>query len=517
MACAHCGKGGQRQSHLTGGKKPIMKNASIPPYHAFIYKNLPFVFDIQNGVFFRITRSAYRLLQTAEAGDRAGARKGMDEAARELRLLREKGFFPLVAKTFTQSEDDRFIDRLVKMPTNKIDLSLAESCNLACKYCYCRTNQALRKGLMPEDVALRAIDFLMERGGGGKFPSYEVTFFGGEPLLNKPVMKKVIAYLETLVGHSAELHFSLTTNGTLLDDEVIHYIKKYNFGLMISIDGPPHVHDAMRPFRNGRGSFERVARNVKRLMRIRKRVTARVTLTKNCLDMVGIVRFLEDFGFARIGLSSASGTSFGKGRYDLDGDDEKVLEAQSEILRRRFFRRLRSNELPQHDPAAGAIEHLLYRRLVRMRCGVGRGTSAVGIEGKLYPCHRYVGMENYVLGNIWDGIDKEKYRTYLKGYFSTKEKCQECWAVHFCGGTCPWYLSHPDGYFVPPSDEHCDRIRRGLEGAAWVVDKVSSEFPEYYARMAGLTKETESEFLSMFEDGTTVKAPTRSDEAKVCI
>ncbi len=496
-----------------------MKKLSIPSHHAFEHEGVPFVFDVVNRVFFRITRDEYRLLQSGNGLPSPGVRTGARKAADDLSLLRQKGFFPPVVQTLTASEQDEFVESLVEARTNKIQLFLAESCNLACKYCYCGRNDALTKGLMPEDVAMRSVDFLMERSRGHLLPWYQVTFFGGEPLLNKPVMRKVISYLESVVGDSAEVHFSLTTNGTLLDDKVIHYIKKYNFGLMISIDGPPHVHDAMRPFRNGRGSFDRTAQNVKRLMRVRKRVTARVTLTKNCLDLVDIVRFLEDFGFARIALSYSKGTSFGRDEWDLDYDDFDRMEEQSESLLERFFDRLRSNQPTPYNPVAGAIDLLRERRLVAMRCGVGRGTTTVGIDGKLYPCHRYVGMDNYVLGDIWKGIDKERYRTYLKGYLATKEKCDSCWAVHFCGGECPWYLSHPEGYFVPPSDEHCQRIRKGLEGAAWLVDKVSREFPDYYAKKVGLSKETEEEIYSYSsaEEPTPQEAGAAADEHKVCI
>ncbi len=137
------------------------------------------------------------------------------------------------------------------MSTNRIELYLAEACNLRCRYCYVDGNAALNNGLMPWEIARQAIDLVFSRAGDAD--QIHITFFGGEPLLNKPVLRRAMDYSQQLgAERGKQVIYSMTTNATLLDDEIIDLIKRYNFGLMVSLDGPPEVQDRMRPFADGR-------------------------------------------------------------------------------------------------------------------------------------------------------------------------------------------------------------------------------------------------------------------------
>jgi len=120
-----------------------------------------------------------------------------------------------------------------------------------------------------------------------------------------------------------------------------------------------------------------------------------------------------------------------------------------------------------------------------MRCGVGRGCTTVGIDGKLYPCHRYVGMENYVLGDVVTGIDRQKFTDYLRSYFTTKSKCEQCWAINICGGYCPWYVSNQDGTSSYPKDWWCDEVKSWLEQGIWLYDTLRKRFPDYFKKLVG--------------------------------
>jgi uncharacterized protein len=479
-----------------------MKALAIPPYHLFRYRGTPFAFDINTSHFLKVSEAAYDYLQARLDGSgdpdayaAVAAKHGQEQAEKlkgEMALLRSKGYFKKQAFTYDDRDNEKLIRSLVKRRTNKIELYLAEACNLRCKYCYVGDNDALNNGLMPLDVALAAVDLVFERCSGDE-KEISVTFLGGEPLLNKPVMKAVIAYSQERIRNNGmeKAFYSLTTNATLLDDEVIDYIKKYNFGLMISIDGPREVHDAMRPMANGKGSFDRAASNVKRLMGRRRMVTVRCTLSNRYLDIPALVSFFEAFGFTRIGFATCRGKSYGRGPYDLTDEDQAVVEKHFDDHIDRFFKQLATGEQRKFDPYSQGIRDFHNHKTARFRCGACRGCTTVGIDGALYPCHRYVGMKEFIIGDVWNGVDDDKHAAYLRGYLESKKKCEQCWAVHICGGVCPWFVSHEDGSFVPPSDAYCDRIRRSFEKTAWLAYEVAERYPKEYAKIVGIEWEND--------------------------
>ena len=468
-----------------------MKQLKLPSYHLFEHKGLYFAFDVEKVVALRIDRPAYDFLEAMQAS--GSAEEAMErltdryeadvlsQLAQEVAALQGQGY--LVGPVTGPDEEDfeQLIARLVKKSTGNIELYLAEACNMRCKYCYVGENDALHNGLMPSEVARAAVDLVFRRSRG--VPNIQITFFGGEPLLNKPVMREVIAYSQMLgQQHGKTVRYSLTTNATLLDDEVIGYIKQYNFGLMISLDGPPEIQNEMRPMADGSGSFDQVARNVKRLMRRRKRVTVRCTISNRHLNLVDIVEFLEGFGFTRVGLSRCDGKSYRTGEYDIGPEEYALLEEQYERLLERYLRQIEQGEELRFDQFTGGAKGMHKpERAPLLRCGVCRGCTTVGVDGKLYPCHRYVGMEKYVVGDVWTGVDEQKHADYLREYFKTKKKCETCWAIHYCGGMCPWFVSHEDGTSRPPKEWRCEGIRRSLQRSAWLHEYLRENHPEFFA------------------------------------
>lgn len=471
-----------------------MKSLALPPYHLFTYRDQPYVLDIETSAVMRLDPPAYDALRLRQDGlppqeiehqltERHGA-----ETARtvldELAWLEKRGIFREPLPTYNDEENAAYIQRLTRMSTNKIELYLAEACNLRCRYCYVDAHDALDHGLMPWEIAKQAVDLVFARGGGAE--SIHITFFGGEPLLNKPVLKQVIAYSQARGSATGQrVTYSMTTNATLLDDEIIGLIKRYNFGLMISMDGPPDVHDAMRPMADGSGSFDVAARNVKQLMRRRRSVTVRCTLSNRCLDRPRIVRFLEDFGFTRVAMSRCTGTVDGLGPYDIGPAENAILHAQDDAFVERLLEQLARGERIKFNPWASVMRTIHDRQHRRMRCGVGRGCTTVGIDGRLYPCHRYVGMDPYVLGHVETGIDREKFAAYLHGYFETKRKCESCWAINLCGGYCPWYVSSADGTFKAPEDWWCEDIRHWFERGVWLYETLRRDYPDYLGQLVG--------------------------------
>ncbi len=471
-----------------------MKNLSLPPYHLFRHHDNGYVFDVETSAVMKLDEPAYdalalRLTDAApeEITSRLAATYGEEIAQGvlgELRWLEKRGIFRSPVRTYDDAENEVYIRKLTHMGTNRIELYLAEACNLRCRYCYVGANEALNNGLMPWPIAREAVDFAFRRAVGTD--SVSITFFGGEPLLNKPVLKRTIAYSRELgAAQGKRVTYSMTTNATLLDDEMIGIIKRYNFGLMISLDGPRDVHDAMRPMADGRGSFDLAAENVKRLMQRRRSVTVRCTLSNLCLDRPRIVSFLEEFGFTRVAMSRCTGTVDGLGPYDVGPKENAVLKEQDDYFVERLFAQLDRGERIRFNPWATVVRTIHDKQNRRMRCGVGRGCTTVGIDGKLYPCHRYVGMEPYVLGDVRSGVDREKFADYLRGYFATKRKCESCWAINLCGGYCPWYVSGSDGEFREPREWWCEEIRGWYERGIWLYDTLRSRYPDYLRHLVG--------------------------------
>lgn len=471
-----------------------MRIAQLAPYHIFTYRGSYYAFDIETSAVLKLDAPAHVALALRLTGappDEIVAQLSRDygEATaqtvlRELRWLEQRGLFRGPVRIYDDAENEAYIHQLVRMGTNKIELYLAEACNLRCRYCYVNANDALNHGLMPWEVARQAIDFAFARAGNAD--SVNITFFGGEPLLNKPVLKQAIAYSQQLGAEQGKtVGYSMTTNATLLDDDIIDLIKRYNFGLMISLDGPQETHDAMRPFADGRGSFETATRNIKRLMARRRSVTVRCTLSNRDLDRPKIVQFLEDFGFTRVAMSRCTGTVDGLGPYDIGPAENAVLQAQDDYFAERLFDQLARGEPIKFNPWANVVRAIHDQQNRRMRCGVGRGCTTVGMDGRLYPCHRYVGMDKYVLGHVSTGIDQAAFADYLRGYFSTKHVCETCWAINLCGGYCPWYVSGNDGAFAEPEAWWCEEIRQWYEMGIWMYDTLRSDYPDYWRQLVG--------------------------------
>ena len=468
-----------------------MKRSGVPPYHLFEHRGCYFALDPEKIVFVRLDALAYRLLQTLQSGATLGhaaatleedhAPADVERAVTEWLTLRSQGLMTGPVTTYDAEDYERQTARLLNMSTGNIELYLAEACNMRCKYCYVDENGALHNRLMPWEVARAAVDLVFHRAQG--VPQIQITFFGGEPLMNKPVLRKVIEYSQELgKRHDKPVRYSLTTNATLMDEEIINYIKRYNFGLMISADGPPEVHDDMRPMADGTGSFERMAANVRALMRRRRQVTARCTVSNRHLNLFDIVTFLEDFGFTRVGLSTCQGKSYRLGEYDVGPEYKPEMDAELDRLLDRWIEQVNNGEALRYDPYSGVVRSFVKRDRTRapmLHCGLCRGCTTVGVDGSLYPCHRYVGMANWVIGDVWSGVKREEHERCLREYFKAKEKCASCWAVNICGGMCVWYVSHEDGTCYPPPEWRCDAMRRWIEKTAWVFEKIAAECPEY--------------------------------------
>ncbi|MBI5821379.1 MAG: radical SAM protein [Verrucomicrobia bacterium] len=455
-----------------------------PPYHAFECLGERLVYDTSSCRFYRINEPTHRYLDLCRTCSIKEARAQLltdgrfssevvDSVAREAALLAKHGLFDVPDYSITTKTLEQQLNERYSTSWTKLELALAETCNLACKYCYCGTCREIvpNQGLMSETVARQAITWLFAVSGRNK--NVSITFFGGEPLLNKPVLRFAINYSQRLAKlHGKKVSYSMTTNGTLLDEEVIGYIKRYNFGLMVSLDGPPEIHDAQCPTRGGRGSFDMAAAGIKKLMARRRAVTVRCTMTHPVPRMLNLIKFFEAFGFTRIVLGRAVNPMH-PSLADCTEDDLAECDRQErEELIPWMLEKLAAGETPKYFPYASFIaeqeKDTRTSEASPFKCGACRGTTTVGADGTLYPCHRYVGMQAWRIGNITDGPDEKRCKQFWRDYrASIDHHCESCWLWMQCKGPCPWEISRADGSFCKPH-RHCDLVKRYAESAAYV-------------------------------------------------
>ncbi len=347
-----------------------------------------------------------------------------------------------------------------------ICLHVAHDCNLACKYCFAGKGEYDGpKGLMSFETGKRALDFLIEQSGTRR--NLEVDFFGGEPLLNWEVCKKLVAYgREQEKKHNKNFRFTLTTNGLLINDDVIDFCNKEMANVVLSLDGRKTTNDAMRVSANGAGSYDLIVDKFKKLANSRnqKDYYMRGTYTHNNLDFASDIIHMADLGFKELSIEPV--VSDHSESYALKNEDLPVLKEQYQILADEMLRRYRKGNgfTFYHymiDLDAGPC---IVKRV--SGCGVGTEYLAVTPNGELYPCHQFVGDEKFLLGDIWNGITNKKVIEQFEGcnVYSHKE-CNDCFSKLYCSGGCAANAYHTTGSVNGIYEFGCELHRKRIECA----------------------------------------------------
>lgn len=347
-----------------------------------------------------------------------------------------------------------------------ICLHVAHDCNLACKYCFAGKGEYDGpKGLMSFETGKRALDFLIEKSGTRR--NLEVDFFGGEPLLNWEVCKKLVAYgREQEKKHNKNFRFTLTTNGLLINDDVIDFCNREMANVVLSLDGRKITNDAMRVSANGTGSYDLIVDKFKKLANSRnqKDYYMRGTYTHNNLDFANDIIHMADLGFRELSIEPV--VSDPDEPYALKNKDLPVLKEQYQILANEMLKRYRNGNgfTFYHymiDLDAGPC---IVKRV--SGCGVGTEYLAVTPSGELYPCHQFVGDEKFLLGDIWNGITNKKVIEQFEGcnVYSHKE-CDDCFAKLYCSGGCAANAYHTTGSVNGIYEFGCELHRKRIECA----------------------------------------------------
>ena len=357
----------------------------------------------------------------------------IEEAYNEVKELIEE------ERLFTDDIYKDFVMDFKKRTTvvKALCLHIAHDCNLACKYCFADEGEYHgKRELMSYEVGRKALDFLVANSGSRT--NLEVDFFGGEPLMNFEVVKQLVKYGRSLEEpNNKKFRFTLTTNGVLLDDDILEFANKEMSNLVLSLDGRKEVHDLMRPRRGGQGSYDTVVPKFIKAAESRNQMNyyVRGTYTRNNLDFAKDVIHMADLGFEQISVEPVvadKSESYAIREEDIDTLIKQYDELTAEMIKRKkegkpfnFFHFM-------IDLSGGPC---VAKRL--SGCGSGTEYLAVSPSGDLYPCHQFMGMKDFLLGNVDEGVIRTDIRDEFKlCNVYAKEKCKNCFAKFYCSGGC---------------------------------------------------------------------------------
>lgn len=338
---------------------------------------------------------------------------------------------------FSEDDYEKYADYSVASPVKAMCLNIAHDCNLRCKYCFASTGD-FGKGrkLMTFETGKKAIDFLLEKSLDRK--NLELDFFGGEPLMNFDVVKQIVEYARSREAeYGKKFRFTITTNGVLLDDDKIDFINREMSNVVLSIDGRKEVNDYMRKRVDGSGCYDKIMPAFKKLVEKRgdKEYYVRGTFTKNNLDFSNDVFDLYNNGFDQISVEPVvceASADYAITEKELPAIfkeyerlAERILENEKKGKKFNFF-----HFMLDLDQGPCAIKRL-------RGCGCGNDYVAITPDGDIYPCHQFVGIEEFKMGNIDEGTFDTKMKSYFsKTHVYTKPECKKCWAKFYCSGGC---------------------------------------------------------------------------------
>ena len=460
--------------------------------HQYISNGYHIVLDVNSGSVHVVDELAYDVIPIVEkllaqnmeekeqiveaaAEQLCVERSKMEEAVEEILSLKEEGML------FTEDVYEKYIDSFKNRETvvKALCLHIAHDCNLACKYCFAGEGEYHgQRSLMSLDVGKKALDFLVANSGNRV--NLEVDFFGGEPLMNWQVVKDLVAYGRSLEEpNHKKFRFTLTTNGVLLDDEVLEFANKEMANLVLSVDGRKEIHDRMRPHRGGQGSYDEVLPKYKKAAKSRNQMDyyVRGTFTRNNLDFAEDVKHLADEGFEQIYMEPVVARP--EEDYALRMEDVPAILEEYDELALEYIRRKKEGKGFNFFHFMINLEGgpCVAKRL--SGCGSGTEYLAVTPWGDLYPCHQFVGQEEFLMGNVEEGI----LRTDIQDKFKAcnvyaKDQCRDCFAKFYCSGGCAANAYNNSGDINGAYELGCELQRKRIECAIMIKAVLADEEKE---------------------------------------
>ena len=391
----------------------------------------------------------------------------LEECYEQIAVLKDSG------KLFAPDRFEPMAGRLKEKTAGVVKalcLHIAHTCNLNCSYCFASQGKYHGdRAVMSFEVGKQALDFLVANSGSRK--NLEVDFFGGEPLMNFDVVRELVAYARSIEKeHNKKFRFTLTTNGLLIDDDVIEFANQEMSNVVLSLDGRKEIHDRFRVNYAGNGSFEQIVPKFQKLVAARggKNYYMRGTFTHANPDFLEDIKQMLALGFTELSMEPvvcAPGDPS-----ELTEEDLPVVLSQYEKLAELMLEREKEGKPFSFyhymiDLNGGPC---IYKRI--SGCGSGTEYMAVTPWGDLYPCHQFVGEEEFKLGDIWNGVtNKEKQQEFAGCNVYAHTECRDCWARLYCSGGCAANAYHSTGSVTGVYQYGCELFRKRMECAIMVA------------------------------------------------
>lgn len=389
----------------------------------------------------------------------------VEEALEEIQDLIHKG------ELFTKDLYHDYVVDFKKRQTvvKALCLHIAHDCNLACKYCFAEEGEYHgRRALMSFEVGKKALDFLIANSGNRR--NLEVDFFGGEPLMNWDVVKQLVEYgRKKEKEYNKNFRFTMTTNGVLLNDEIMEFCNREMSNVVLSLDGRKEVNDTMRPFRNGKGSYELIVPKFQKFAQLRenKDYYIRGTFTRHNMDFAKDVLEFADLGFKSMSIEPVVAQP--EEEYAIREEDLPQILKEYDDLALEYIKRQKEGkgfnffhfniDLNQGPCVAKRLSG----------CGSGTEYLAVTPWGDFYPCHQFVGEEKFLLGNVDTGVTNLEIRDEFKlCNVYAKDKCRDCFARFYCSGGCAANSHNFHGSITDAYDIGCEMQKKRIESAIMI-------------------------------------------------
>ncbi len=432
--------------------------------HLFRCANEFLALDVNSGTLLEISAEAFDLLKKVNQAGKVS----LSETPQTL----QEDFNELLTLYHDEALFSPPLEYSVEYPPHLQGMCLLIDgrCNLACSYCFIR-NRTTYKQLsgMNFEVAHIAIDFLLQNS---PYEELEVDFFGGEPLLNFPNLQSTVNYGNNRAQATGrKINFTLTTNAMMLTPPMQEFLIDNQIETVLSLDGSQETNDLNRVDPQGKGSFNTVSQNIKEyLSKNPPPFFIRGTYTSQTVHFADSVRYLFNEGFPVVSMEPVVGKNYG---FALKEDDLPEIFKQYELLSQWYLEeKFKGRDITFFhfllDPLRGPD---LKRRTGG--CGAGRDYLAISPEGNIYPCHQFVGENDFILGNLTEGLNNLLLRNrFISLDFSTKDKCLQCWARFYCSGGCHANHYFANGNIYQPDDLECTLLKKRLEWALWIKAKL---------------------------------------------
>ncbi len=450
--------------------------------HQYKFNGRNIVLDVCSGAVHVVDDPTYDIISMFETNDLETIKKAVTEKYKDRDDVTEKDIENCYAQLLEMQKNGQMFTTdsfepmagTLKARTSGVVkalcLHIAHTCNLNCSYCFASQGKYHgERALMSYEVGKRALDFLIENSGTRR--NLEVDFFGGEPLMNFDVVKQLVAYARSIEKEkNKNFRFTLTTNGVLVDDDVIEFSNREMSNVVLSLDGRKEVHDRYRVDYAGNGSWEKIVPKFQKFVNARggKNYYMRGTFTHANPDFLEDIKTMLDLGFSELSMEPVVAASDDPAA--LTEADKPVVMKQYEDLAKLMLERDKEGKSFTFyhymiDLKGGPC---IYKRI--SGCGSGTEYMAVTPWGDLYPCHQFVGDEKFKLGDIWSGVNNKKIQDeFASCNVYAREECRDCWARLYCSGGCAANAYHATGSVKGVYKYGCDLFKKRMECAIAVA------------------------------------------------